>query len=85
MKLQKYFLKNYDKIKHHHKELIKKDRKYISRSISNDCQRYSRNGEKKIYMLGKLVKLLITLIIGFYVSIILLIYVGVPILNLILN
>ena len=44
-----------------------------------------RNGEKKIYMLGKLVKLLITLIIGFYVSIILLIYVGVPILNLILN
>jgi len=34
-------------------------------------------------MIGKLVKLLITLIIGFYVSIILLIYVGVPILNLI--
>ncbi len=61
-KVAKILLKNYDMIKHHHKELIKKD---------------------SLKMLGKLVKLLITLIIGFYVSIILLIYVGVPILNLI--
>ena len=82
----KILLKNYDKIKHHHKELIRKDSlkagTYLGvyPTIVKDTVEMVR---KKIYMLGKLVKLLITLIIGFYVSIILLIYVGVPILNLI--